>query len=374
MDTGQYDSRVERPARILSSAGFIAGLVLLLVNDLVLKQAYPGGVPGKLSDFAGLFVFPMFWAAFRPRWSREIYAATALAFVWWKSPWSQRAIDGWNALALWDVGRVVDWTDLAALAVLPLSFFYLAHLAQRAPSDQRTMRLRIMPVVVTLSAFAFAATSYGGKSYDLTPGDPANTYSIEFPFDEFSQRLDETGLWHSMTDGYVAIGADCQYANIRVSSTDASTGLTLTHLGTHINCDGAKAGEGELRRKFEEEVVKRLAREKPPFYESTRARGNRIDYAEDSRLRRVVDAPAIEVAQLMDAYPEPHELRGNEYLQRLGYGYSVRFILRPLGERTEFEVLGYINRDGGEKSAQEMEPRFQYYLDYILGRAAARDP
>lgn len=41
----------------------IAAIVLLLVNDHVLKSAYPGWVTGKLSDVAGLVFFPLFLQA-----------------------------------------------------------------------------------------------------------------------------------------------------------------------------------------------------------------------------------------------------------------------------------------------------------------------
>ncbi len=41
----------------------ICALALLIVNDHLLKAAYPGLVTGKLSDFAGLVFFPLLLAA-----------------------------------------------------------------------------------------------------------------------------------------------------------------------------------------------------------------------------------------------------------------------------------------------------------------------
>ena len=41
----------------------LAAICVLLVNDHVLKAAYPGFVTGKLSDFAGLIFFPLFLTA-----------------------------------------------------------------------------------------------------------------------------------------------------------------------------------------------------------------------------------------------------------------------------------------------------------------------
>ena len=41
----------------------LAAVALLIVNDHFLKQAYPGFVTGKLSDFAGLVFFPLLLVA-----------------------------------------------------------------------------------------------------------------------------------------------------------------------------------------------------------------------------------------------------------------------------------------------------------------------
>jgi len=51
--------KLRRPY-ILVSSGFLAGLSVLLVNDFVLKQIFHNWLTGKLSDLAGLFIFPMF--------------------------------------------------------------------------------------------------------------------------------------------------------------------------------------------------------------------------------------------------------------------------------------------------------------------------
>ena len=54
----------------------LGAVALLLLNDHVLKQAFPSILTGKLSDFAGLFFFPFLlavlvgltgWGAKRPR-------------------------------------------------------------------------------------------------------------------------------------------------------------------------------------------------------------------------------------------------------------------------------------------------------------------
>jgi len=42
---------------------FVICLGLLLLNDFYLKFEYHNWLTGKLSDFCGLFIFPVFWSA-----------------------------------------------------------------------------------------------------------------------------------------------------------------------------------------------------------------------------------------------------------------------------------------------------------------------
>src|SRR5687768_8712248 len=99
----------DRNLHILASPAFLISLVLLLLNDFVFKPQFHNGVTGKLSDFAGLFAFSLFWTAFFPRRKTFICLSTALLFVFWKSTYSQSAIDGWNSLPFFDIARTVDY-------------------------------------------------------------------------------------------------------------------------------------------------------------------------------------------------------------------------------------------------------------------------
>lgn len=164
---------MRRDLRVLTSPRFLAGLLLLLANDFLFKSAFHNALTGKLSDFAGLFVFTLFWAAIAPRARRAVYALTTIAFIFWKSIYSQPLIDFWNALPLFDLRRTVDPTDLSALAVLPLSYFYLRRDERRretargvglqaaSPYATRSIAPRLATcAVIVASVFAFAATSY----------------------------------------------------------------------------------------------------------------------------------------------------------------------------------------------------------------------
>lgn len=145
---------------LLTSPGFLIGLGLLLLNDFLLKATFHNWFTGKLSDFAGLFVFPLFFTAFFPTQKKWIYVVTAIGFVFWKSEFSQGFIELWNRQPYYHIDRVVDYSDLMALLVLPLSF-----LSARRSRSREVKRLLVYTASV-LAVFAFAATQ--AASYNAT--------------------------------------------------------------------------------------------------------------------------------------------------------------------------------------------------------------
>lgn len=197
---------------VLLSPVFLVPLSLLLLNDLYLKAAFGNGFTGKLSDFCGLFVFALFWSAFRPNARLAIHVATGIAFILWKTPVSQPFLDAWNAIVPLPLGRTVDLWDLLALGVLPLSF--AASRPRPAPGRKRLATA----AVSVLALFAFAATSYrteipvdlrfafegsrpellarlgelGIKTFGPWPGSIPDYYELAIPdnvcFDQFTAR------------------------------------------------------------------------------------------------------------------------------------------------------------------------------------------
>lgn len=93
----------------------LGAVAVLVVNDHVLKAAFPGVITGKLSDFAGMLFFPVMlqsaaewlgvapWADRRVAWACA--AITAVGFA---------AVKTWTPAA--DAfGTLADPTDLVAL-------------------------------------------------------------------------------------------------------------------------------------------------------------------------------------------------------------------------------------------------------------------
>lgn len=146
--------------KVLLSPLFLFGLSVLLINDFYLKQQFGNFWTGKLSDLAGLFVFPFFIATFFPKRKLLIYLLVALFFLFWKSPFSQSTIELWNSFKIIIIGRKNDYSDLLALLVLPLSYFHFTNQIQgRDLISSGFVRQFSTVSVAVISVFAFTATS-----------------------------------------------------------------------------------------------------------------------------------------------------------------------------------------------------------------------
>jgi hypothetical protein len=174
---------------------YAIGLAILLLNDFIFKSAFPGFVTGKLSDFAGLFVFAVFVARLCPSHTRAACVASGIFFVAWKSPLSEPLIREWNAFGPYAIDRVVDWSDLVALAVLPFAWL----IAKRAPR-----RWRWQPVLAVASLFAFAATSRDPNSFRVPWYD--DLHQIQTPSDvkQSIAALQQCGMRLEWADEFIA--------------------------------------------------------------------------------------------------------------------------------------------------------------------------
>jgi hypothetical protein len=144
-----------RVVAMLTRWPFLAALTTLLLNDFWLKSQFPGLVTGKLSDLAGIAMIALPLLAVFPSRARAIYLAIAAAFLWWKSPLSGPFIAFANEVLPYRIGRVVDYTDLLALLVLPL-----CSLATRDAHAESGKLRRVLTIPIAAAAvFATAATS-----------------------------------------------------------------------------------------------------------------------------------------------------------------------------------------------------------------------
>jgi hypothetical protein len=164
----------------LNKIWVVVFLFLLIWNDFYLKFALNNWFTGKLSDFAGLFVFPYFFACVFETKEKLVYWTTAIGFVFWKSAFSTPFISLWNA-HFFQIYRVIDGSDLFALLMLPISYQYF--------TNQNTSRIRLYPtMLVVLSLFSFIATfQLPRKSVQFLNVD--KTYEFNFSKNELKIRL-----------------------------------------------------------------------------------------------------------------------------------------------------------------------------------------
>ncbi len=155
------------PGDLLLHPVALVALLVVLINDLVLKPYFPGSVSGKLSDFAGPIYFPLLlvslaeaarWAARRRPWELPPSATAvtalvvgivfALAKLWGPAAdmyrpavgaalWPPRAlgslVTGQGIPPLRPVTLYQDRWDLLGLVVLPIPW-WVARRVNTAPA------------------------------------------------------------------------------------------------------------------------------------------------------------------------------------------------------------------------------------------------
>jgi hypothetical protein len=141
---------------------FAGAIALLVINDHVLKAAWPGFVTGKLSDVAGVVMVAILLAALLRRPSAAC-GATAVAFVALKVV---PIMPTWAAPVLGGATRT-DPTDLMALmALIPLWGWLSVRDGDRRmsvrPADRRWL-LPLQLLALTAATFATTATSCAGE-------------------------------------------------------------------------------------------------------------------------------------------------------------------------------------------------------------------
>ena len=249
------DQDAWRSAEILASPGFVAAVALLVVNDWILKAAFGNWWTGKLSDFAGLYAFPLFWSALLPRRQRTIFALTVVAFVVWKSPLSGPPIAAWNALGLWPVSRVVDYTDWIALAALLPS--YRSALGRLGSVHRRWVlvaRRAAAAGMAAVAAIAFMATSTSPSyHYDFPPG-------ADYQVDGERAAVRAHLLAHDWESSSANLGVAADTLSgggLRITLRDASPCGTLVTL---LDLNSSKANEDlpAVQLEFEQQVIEAL--------------------------------------------------------------------------------------------------------------------
>ncbi|WP_062356462.1 hypothetical protein [Herbidospora yilanensis] len=178
-----------RPAPWIAHPLTVLSLVVLVVNDHLLKFTWPGPVTGKLSDVAGLILLPAVLDLLIRRPAVSI-AITGAGFTLVKAS----ETGAWLASETWSLawGPSVIRADLTDLLTLPA--LYVAWYASRHPVPVgRTVVLLLTPAAV----LAITATS------PAQPYVPPAAYSTQVIGDSIIVHTGELGEWggYATTDG-----------------------------------------------------------------------------------------------------------------------------------------------------------------------------
>lgn len=250
--------------KILLSPLFLGSLAILLINDFFLKGYFHNFLTGKLSDFAGLLVFALFWTAFFPNRKTLIFSSIIVLFTFWKSPSSDGFIALWNSSAPFAIQRVIDYTDLSAFVVLPLAWAY--------GENRKTLALPkfsndfTLAAIALISVFAFTATSQPPpessryEQYDESYAVKKSPLEIlkklqEFETDEFSESK-------SRRRGNISVGLNLSenfcdnkpYASFELSDTNSGSEIKLN--GISYQCETKTSDHrDQLKTRFENEII-----------------------------------------------------------------------------------------------------------------------
>lgn len=154
----RYKKNYMRNIPLLFHPVFIISLCALLLNDFYLKSHYGNILTGKLSDFSGLIVFPIFFAVVFPSSKKWITLVTAGLFLLWKTPVVTPIIDWFNTYAFFTINRVIDYTDYLALLILPMAH-RIINTEERNETNRHFMTTVLRFGLLGTTGFAICATS-----------------------------------------------------------------------------------------------------------------------------------------------------------------------------------------------------------------------
>ena len=174
---------------------FIGSLVLLVINDHFLKHEFANGTTGKLSDIAGIILLPLLLAFLWPKGKHLVLILAAVLFTFWKSPFSQPFIELYNQFAPLETSRVIDYSDLYVLLLLPLPYLLIKNIEQL-----HFLHLKnIHPILVLCpAAFALMATSPPEKHYYTRTEGNLSCYgcniTLKYSQEQIIQKLQQHGI------------------------------------------------------------------------------------------------------------------------------------------------------------------------------------
>lgn len=185
----------------LFNQAFVGSLIVLALNDHILKAAFSNGITGKLSDFAGMVILPLLLVFIFPKLKVWAIPLSMLVFIFWKSSVSQSFINIVNSFEIIAIGRVVDYTDFFVFAILPLPYLIIK---QNKKFDFIKLHATLSPIFLLIPCvFLLMATSmspkYMARLYSPATGNInlKNThFTVHLSHADILKKLEKEGLYY----------------------------------------------------------------------------------------------------------------------------------------------------------------------------------
>jgi len=180
---------------LLSNYIFVLGVLLLLLNDQVLKFTYPNFITGKLSDICGIIIFPFFLTFIFPKLKHNSVFAALIIFAFWKSEYSQDLIDLYNEYSLIESTRIIDYSDLFVILLLPFPYYIIKNFNK----FQNIFITKLNPYLVFFpSLFVFIAESPPPSFYYTMNNGNLKCYKcsivVHYDKDNVINKLKDSGI------------------------------------------------------------------------------------------------------------------------------------------------------------------------------------
>ena len=174
---------------------FVFCVITLFLNDHFLKREFSNWLTGKLSDVTGIIILPLILAYTFPKLKRQSIWISAVGFLFWKSGYSQGLINFYNQYAPIAITRVVDYSDMIVLAVLPLPYLIIEKAHQ-----WNALRIKRLPAVIILvpTVLILMATSPPKRFYYTQSNGNLHcmkcSFTVEYSQTEILEKLSQHGI------------------------------------------------------------------------------------------------------------------------------------------------------------------------------------
>jgi hypothetical protein len=174
---------------------FVFCLLILLLNDHYLKDEFGNWFTGKLSDMTGIIILPLLLAFVFSKLQQHATWISALLFAFWKSPFSEGLINLYNEYAFIQTSRIIDYTDLYVLLLLPIPYFII----KRVDSLNAIKIKQVNPLLILFPTVgALLATSPPPRIYYTRSEGNLKCYgcniTVNYTQDEIVEKLKKHGI------------------------------------------------------------------------------------------------------------------------------------------------------------------------------------